>query len=405
MSTTADVKPRTMASAWKSPAATYYLLAASSSILLLVGLAVVLSSSSIYSIKATNGNPYALFVIQLVAFAAGLVLMIVGSRLKVAVWKRLAPLMLFGSVGLLLLVLTAGVSSGGNKNWIRVGLVTFQPSEVAKFGLALYLGVVLATFRKKLTSLQRIMMPGGLAAAIVIGLVLAGRDMGTAIVLAIIVAAAFWIAGVPARFFGLFGSVAIVGAIALVNVQSSRGSRISSWLSGAACDATNACWQTQHGTFALASGGLWGLGPGMSREKWGYLPAADNDFIFAILGEEFGLIGTLLVLFAFAMMIVAINRIVHRTRDPFVQIAGGAIGVWIIGQACINIAVVVGLAPVLGVPLPLVSSGGSSLIVSMAAVGALMAFARAEPGAPEAFAARPSVVRRSLAVLSRGRRG
>jgi cell division protein FtsW len=143
----------------------------------------------------------------------------------------------------------------------------------------------------------------------------------------------------------------------------------------------------------------------MSREKWGYLPAADNDFIFAIIGEEFGLIGTLLVLIAFAMIVIAVSRIVRRHRDPFAQISAGAIGAWIVGQAVINIAVVLELLPVTGVPLPLVSSGGSSLVMSLAALGALMAFARTEPGAHEAFAARPSVIRRSMAVLSGGRRG
>ncbi|PKQ14562.1 MAG: cell division protein FtsW, partial [Actinobacteria bacterium HGW-Actinobacteria-8] len=134
-------------------------------------------------------------------------------------------------------------------------------------------------------------------------------------------------------------------------------------------------------------------------------PAADNDFISAILGEEFGLIGTLLVLIAFAMIVIAVSRIVRRHRDPFAQIAAGAIGAWIVGQAVINIAVVLELLPVTGVPLPLVSSGGSSLVMSLAALGALMAFARTEPGAREAFSARPSVIRRSMAVLSGGRRG
>ncbi len=402
--TATEQRPRTLAGAWKSPAATYYLLAASSTILLLVGLAVVLSSSSIYSIRSSDGNPYTLFIIQLAAFAVGLAAMIVGSRMPVRLWKRAAPWVLFVSMGLLVLVMTSGVSSGGNQNWIRLGPVSAQPSEIAKLGLALYLGVVLAKFRRHLTSFKRIFVPGGIMAMVVIGLVLAGRDMGTAIILSILVAAAFWVAGLPARFFGVF-AVLGAGAIALlVTVQQSRFDRIMQWLSST-CDNQDACWQSQHGTYALASGGLWGLGPGMSREKWGYLPAADNDFIYAVLGEEFGLLGTLLVLFAFAMMVVAINRIVHRNKDPFVQIAGAAIGAWIVCQACINIAVVVGLAPVTGVPLPLVSSGGSSLIMSMAAVGVLMAFARAEPGAAEAFAARPSAVRRSLAVLSRGRRG
>jgi cell division protein FtsW len=196
-------------------------------------------------------------------------------------------------------------------------------------------------------------------------------------------------------------------AFALLTQGTTRTGRIDLWLHPENCGAANdACMQTIHGMWALASGGLWGLGPGMSREKWGGgLPVPDSDFIFAIIGEEFGLSGTLLVLFAFAMMIGAINRSVLRSVDPFVQIAGGAIGTWIVAQACINIAVVLGLLPVTGLPLPLVSSGGSSLIASMTAIGVLMAFARAEPGAPDAFAARPTVVRRSLAVLSRGRRG
>ena len=404
MTASTDAKPRTMASAWRSPAATYYLLAAAAGILLIVGLASVLSSSSISSLKQTNGNPYALFFIQLVAFFMGFAALALGSRLRVLAWKRLAPWVLFSSVGLLILVIFSGVSSGGNRNWIRVGLVTFQPSEVAKLGLALYLGVVLSTFRKELTTWKRIMVPGGIVSAGVIGLVLAGRDMGTAIVLAIIVCSAYWIAGLPLRFFAMAAIVMGIGALTLIANADSRSARIDDWLNPQNCDRQDACFQAIHGLWALASGGLWGLGPGMSREKWG-LPVADSDFIFAIIGEEFGLIGTLLVLFAFAMMIVAVNRIVHRAKDPFVQIAGGAIGAWIICQACINIAVVIGLLPVTGVPLPLVSSGGSSLILSMAAVGVLMAFARAEPGAEEAFAARPSVVRRSLSVLSRGRRG
>ena len=406
MAVTADAKPRTMASAWKSPAATYYLLAASAGILLIVGLAEVLSSSSIESLKKTDGNPYALFFIQLAAFCVGMVALVLGSRLPVKAWKRLAPAVLFGSVGLLVLVLFAGVSSGGNRNWIRVGLVTFQPSELAKLGLALYLGMVLSTFRKQLTTWKQIMVPGGIVSGVVIGLVLAGRDMGTAIVLVIIVCAAYWIAGLPVRFFAMGAIGLAIGAAALISNAATRTGRISVWLNPSTCDIKDACLQTTHGLWALASGGLWGLGPGMSREKWGGgLPVPDSDFIFAIIGEEFGLIGALLVLFAFAMMIVAINRIVHRSRDLFVQIAGGAIGAWILGQACINIAVVLGLLPVTGLPLPLVSSGGSSLIASMAAIGVLMSFARAEPGAKEAFTARPSVVRKSLTVLSRGRRG
>lgn len=392
------------ANLWSSPAASYYLLVAATSILLLVGLAVVLSSSSIASIRQEKGNAWALFFIQLAALVVGLGAMTVGSRLSVAGWRRLAPWVLYGAIALLVIVMTSGVASGGNRNWVKVGPVTVQPSEMAKLGLALYLGIVLGRFRKELTTVRRILVPGGIAAMVVAGLVLVGKDMGTAIILAVLVAAAYWVAGLPIRFF----AVGVVGVAAVMTVlvfeASSRTSRILTWASPD-CDPTAACYQQTHGTWALASGGLWGLGPGMSREKWGYLPAADNDFIFAILGEEFGLIGTLLVLLAFAMMVLAVTRIVRRHRDPFARIASAAIGAWIIGQAFINIAVVLELLPVTGVPLPLVSSGGSSLVASLAAIGALMAFARSEPGAKEAFAGRPSVMRRSIAVMARGSRG
>jgi len=364
----------------------------------------VLSSSSISSIRK-DGNAWSLFLIQLVALLVGVLAMAIGSRFSVAGWKHLAPWILYISVGLLIVVMTNGYASGGNKNWIRVGPITVQPSEFAKLGLALFLGVVLARFRHELTTLKRILVPGGIAAAGVLALVLAGRDMGTAVVISLLVAAAFWVAGVPVRFFVMAAVPAVAGAALLVIEGVSRSTRIGVWLDPSTCDPQDTCLQSIHGTWALASGGLWGLGPGMSREKWGYLPAADNDFIFAIIGEEFGLIGTLLVLLAFAMMVIAVSRIVRRHRDPFVKIATAGIGAWIIGQAFINIAVVLELLPVTGVPLPLVSSGGSSLVMSLAAIGALMAFARSEPGAKEAFAARPSVMRRYVTVVSRWRRG
>jgi cell division protein FtsW len=167
------------------------------------------------------------------------------------------------------------------------------------------------------------------------------------------------------------------------------------------CDVTAECYQTLHGLWGLATGGWWGIGLGASREKWSYLPAAHNDYIFAIIGEELGLVGTLLVLGLFALLGLAMSRIIRRHPDPFVGVTTAAISVWIVGQALINIGVVIGLAPVIGVPLPLVSAGGSALIMTMAAIGVLISFARQEPGAAEALAARPGVVRRSLAVLGR----
>ena len=396
-------RPDTAVAAFRSPATSYYLLAASTTILVLIGLAVVLSSSSIASIRSGSGNAYSGFLVQVIALGAGLAALVLGSRMPVMFWKRMAPWLLFASIGLLGLVIASGVSVGGNQAWIRIAGFSFQPSEFAKLGLALYLGVVLSRFRHKLTNLKDVLLPGGLVAFAVIGLVLLGRDMGTAIIMAVLVAVAFWVAGAPARFFGLAAGFVGAGALVLINMGETRIARILQWASGS-CDDIQQCWQQTHGTWALASGGLWGLGPGMSREKWGYLPAADNDYIFAIIGEEFGLIGTLVVLAAYAMMLIAVTRIVTRSTDRFAQISGAAIGAWLVVQACVNIAVVLELLPVTGVPLPLVSSGGSSLILSLAAIGVLMSLARHEPGAQEAFKARPSVVRRSVAVMAKGRR-
>ncbi|SEJ46957.1 FtsW/RodA/SpoVE family cell cycle protein [Demequina mangrovi] len=397
--TATAARPESAVTAWRSPLTSYYLLAFATGILLIVGLAVVLSSSSVASIR-TGSSAYTGFLTQVVALVVGLAALTVGSRLPVKFWKRIAPWVLYGSMALLGVVLATGYAVGGNKAWIRIAGFSLQPSEIAKLGLALYLGVVLSRFRKRLTNPKDIMVPGGIMAIVVIGLVLAGKDMGTAMILMVVVGVAFWVAGVPARFFGLAGLLLAVGLFLLVLDADSRVARITDWANG------DSSWQQLHGTWALASGGLWGLGPGMSREKWGWLPASDNDYIFAIIGEEFGLFGTLVILGAYAMILIAVTRIVLRSTDLFVQIAGAAIGAWIVVQACVNIAVVLELAPVTGVPLPLVSSGGSSLIMSLAAVGVLMSFARNEPGAPEALAARTSVVRRSLAVLSpRRRRG
>ncbi|WP_061960366.1 FtsW/RodA/SpoVE family cell cycle protein [Demequina flava] len=407
MTATASRRSRSDTPPSGSPVTTYYLIVAATTMLVLIGLAVVLSASSVTALRIDGDNsPYTLFVTQAVALVLGLAALLVGSRMSIEFWKRSGPVILYVSMGLLVMVALVGESVGGNRNWIRIGPMSFQPSEMAKVGIALYLGVVLARFRRDLTTIKGILVPGGLMSIAVIGLVMLGQDLGTTLVMIMMVAAAFWVAGAPKKFFviGALASVALVAAS--LTVGSSRSARIDAWLNPDLADPQGIGMQSVHSLWALASGGLWGLGPGMSREKWGgYLPVADSDFAFAIIGEEFGLIGTLLVLIAFGMLAVAINRLVQRHTDPFVQIAAAALGAWLVGQALVNIAVVIGLLPVTGVPLPLISSGGSSLIMSLAAVGVLMAFARREPGAEAAFAARPSVLRRSIAVVSRGRRG
>jgi cell division protein FtsW len=218
-----------------------------------------------------------------------------------------------------------------------------------------------------------------------------------------IVAAVLFTAGVPRRLFVWGSGVMLAGAVALVLTSPNRLGRFDVWL-GKDTDPYGAARQPLHGRYALADGGWWGVGLGASREKWQWLPEAHNDFIFAILGEELGLPGTLVTLGLFCVFALVCYRIVLRTEDPFVKIATGGIMAWIVVQAFVNIGAVIGLLPVIGLPLPLVSYGGSSLMTTMVALGILLSFARNEPGCADALSAKPSVVRRTVAVLP-GRRG
>ena len=389
--------------AWNSPVTSYYVLTGATALLVVLGLVMVLSSSSVESL-AKGRSPYAEFLKQAQFALMGLPLLWLASRLPVRAYKVAAwPLLGLGALAQLAVFTPLGADAvGGNRNWIALGSFTAQPSEAVKFALSIWLGVVLARKRPLLQEWKHALIPAVPVGALMIGLVLIGHDLGTALVMMLLVAGAMFVAGVPMRMFSVAVAVAVVAAGVLAIASENRVARIFSWLSDD-CDVTSDCYQTLHGGWGLATGGWTGIGLGASREKWSYLPEAHNDFIFAIIGEELGLIGTLLVLVLFALIALAMFRVIRRHTDPFVQITTGAIVCWVIGQALVNIAVVIGLAPVIGVPLPLVSAGGSALITTMAAIGVVISFARDEPGAAEALAARPSVVRRSLAVIGRTR--
>lgn len=384
---------------WETPVTSYYLLLGSTLLLVGIGLVMVLSSSSVES-YAASGSSFAVFSRQAVFAAVGVLLMWGASRVPVRAWKRWAwPLLGLALLGQLLVLTPLGVGVKGNTNWIEVAGVRAQPSEAAKLALAVWLGAVLARKRHLLSSWAHVLVPVGPFAGLVVGLVLMGNDLGTALVLLAIVGGALFVAGVPARMFAVALGAAGAAAAALVVTSPNRMQRIDSWLSAECTDYWGACWQTTHGKWALASGGWWGVGLGASREKWSWLPEAHNDFIFAIIGEELGLPGTTVVILLFAAMGIAFARVVRRTDDLFVKITTAGVLAWVVGQAVINIGVVLGLLPVIGVPLPLVSAGGSALVSTLVALGMVLSFARAEPGAREALQARPGVVRRSLAVV------
>ena len=382
-----------------SPVTTYYLLVCVTVALVVFGLIMVLSASSIVSIGTTK-SAYSIFLSQAVFAAVGTVALVVASRVSIANWKRLALPILAVAFVLQLLVLTPmGVSVNGNQNWLRVGPVTVQPSEIIKVGLVLTGGLILAAKRKHLHSLSHVLVPYLVPlAAVSIGVVVLGHDLGTVMILGAIVAGVLFAAGIPLRWFAFAGLPFAAMAIAFVVTSPNRLGRFDVWL-GRDTNEFGAARQPIHGRYALADGGWFGLGLGASREKWGLLSEPHNDFIFAIIGEELGLPGTIAILLLFAGLALACYRLVTRTSDHFVRIATAGIMTWLIIQALINIGAVIGLLPVIGVPLPLVSSGGSSLITSMFALGILLSFARAEPGCAEALSARPSALRRSLAVI------
>lgn len=348
--------------------------------LVALGLVMVLSASSVEG-EASGGDAFARAGRQALFAALGVPLMLVAGRMPMSFWKRWAwPAVVAGGI-MQLLVFIPGLSysSGGNRNWIVIGGFTFQPSEFLKLALIAWIGVVLGSRRGELGSWRRLVLPVAPIAGAAVALVLAGGDLGTAaIILGVVFACAFF-AG--AKFTHLFvGGVGIAFAALLVAwTNPSRVARITAWMQG--CDASNYsgyCWQPQHGFWALADGGVFGVGLGNSIEKWNWLPEADSDYIFAIIGEELGLIGAVVVLLLYAMLAVVLIRIIRKSTDDFARIATGGILVWIVGQAFVNVAVVLGMLPVLGVPLPLLSAGGSSLVTVLLALGVVLSFARAQ---------------------------
>jgi cell division protein FtsW len=390
---------------WNSTVTSYYLLVGATTLLTVIGLVMVFSSSAVTEIAAGR-SPFAALVNQGKFVLIGLPVLLVASRLPVRWYKALAWPALGVSLLLLVAVLFVGSSRGGNTNWIPLGSFSFQPSEIAKLALALWLGAVLGRKQHLLGRWSHVVVPAVPGALAVVGLVLAGHDLGTALVIMLLVAGAFFVSGASTRLLalGAGGAAFVVGYGFILNQDG--GDRLGRIMStyGRCTDVLGECYQSLHGLRALGTGGLTGVGLGASREKWSYLPEAHNDYIFAVIGEELGLFGTLLVLGLFVVLGLATSRIVRRHPDPFVKIATAAIACWVVGQALINIGVVIGLLPVIGVPLPLVSAGGTALIMTMAALGVLISFARSEPGAAEALAARSAVVRRSLAVVGRAAR-
>ncbi len=380
------------------PLTSYYLLIGASILLLTIGLIMVLSASSVYSFKYHEGDSYAVVKRQLMWVIIGVPCAWIASRVSHQ-WVRRMAYPAF-SVSLVLLLLTAfiGVERNGNTNWLGVGPLVIQPSEIAKLSLVVWAAHIYANKDRRLANLHQIMVPVVPGMLLATGLVIFGRDLGTALVLFAILIGMLWVVGAPLRFFVLVTSILGVAVFALASTSPERFARITNFVDPFK-DFEYTGWQAGHGLYAVASGGIFGQGIGASQQKWGTLPEAHTDFIFAVLGEELGLVGTLLVVGLFLTIAFAALKVARETKDPFVRYASFGIVVWLLGQMIINVGMVLALLPVIGIPLPLVSYGGSSLLPSLAALGLLVGFARREPAAARALAQRRQ--RRSAGLSAR----
>ncbi|MFT4306401.1 MAG: putative lipid II flippase FtsW [Microbacterium sp.] len=361
-----------------APVPSEFLLIASTALLLTgFGLVMILSATS----ATSDGNPYEAVIKQGVFAVIGIPLMFLASRMPLSFWKRIAWPALIVAVLFQLLVFTSlGITNDGNRNWINIAGLQAQPAEFLKLTLALWLGLVLFRKRALLTGWKHVYIPAVPVAGLVMLTVMAGGDLGTVMILVLVLLGALFFSGAKLRVFVpplLLG----VGAVAVLAVTSpDRMRRIMSFLNpDCLADYYGDCYQPLHGIWGLAAGGLFGLGLGNSKEKYSWLPAAANDYIFAIVGEELGLVGCVVVLLLFTLFAVGAFHVIRKTDELFVRIVAGAITIWIVGQALVNIGVVLRLFPVLGVPLPFMSQGGTSLMSVLLASGVMLSFARTLP--------------------------
>ncbi|WP_213454013.1 FtsW/RodA/SpoVE family cell cycle protein [Rhizomonospora bruguierae] len=390
----------------------YYLLVSSSGLLLVIGLTMVFSATSVRDFKS-EGNPYAALTRQALFAVIGLVAFWICQRLPGRTFRQVAPLVLGAAVVLLLLVnglimyqtlrdlkvarLGPFEASG---SWLFIGPFQLQPSELAKFGLVLWGADVLARKGAELGWWRELLSPLFPVVAMVF-LLVGYDDLGTMLILLSLLVGLLWAAGVRLRVFGVLGLVAAGGVALLVAATQEsdasggdppanyRLARLTAFLNpGPDCKQFD-CYQATQAKYAIADGGWFGAGLGRGSLKWDYLPEAHNDFIFAVIAEELGVVGCAVVLALLAVLTYTGFRIARRVGDPFRRLAAASATTWLVGQAVINIGGVVGLLPITGLPLPFISDGGSALVVTLAAVGMLASFARAEPDAARALHARP----------------
>ncbi|MGY1697279.1 putative lipid II flippase FtsW [Geodermatophilus sp. SYSU D00814] len=369
--------------AWlEGPMVSCHLVIGAAGLLLAIGLVMVFSASAIEA--ALDDQPaWRPGVDQLVFAALGLAALGVAVRLPAGLVRRWSPVALVAVAVLLVAVLVpgVGVEYNGSRAWISLGFTDFQPSELSKLVVALWGAHVLALRGRHLT-VRTLLVPLLPVFVLLCGLLMLEPDFGAVVSLLLVVGGLLWAGGLPGRLWGIGIAAGATLGYAMIATSEYRLERVTSFLHPFD-DPSDTGFQAVRGFYALANGGLWGVGLGNSAMKWNLLPEAESDYIFAIIGEELGFLGCLVVVTLYAVLAYAGFRIARRTADRFVSLASVAITVWLVGQAAMNMGYVVGVLPVTGVTLPLVSAGGTSLVLTLFIVGILIRFARSEPAAIE----------------------
>lgn len=363
--------------------APYYLILGSLTFLSGLGIVMVLSASSVVSLQQ-SGSTYSIFLRQLMFFAIAIGAVLLVSNWRRSVWDRVTRYSFFLSFVALCLPLVPGLKLrvNGNTNWIHFGGFTMQPSEFAKLGLILWCAGQLRKFDETVENRSALRHVGFVLSGTLplVILILKGGDLGTTVIVLGIVATMLFVSGLPLRHFIIMAGLALVAVVGLVAAAPYRLHRFAAVVNPFAPAVYKlAGWQPAHSVMGLASGGLLGVGLGASRQKWGNLSEAHTDFIFAVIGEELGLLGTLVVLILYAVLIYGIFRTAMHTRDLFSRYACAGVGGWFMMQVIINIGSVIGVLPVVGVTLPFLSYGGSSLIANFLGVGYVLNVARKDP--------------------------
>lgn len=387
-STSTAAAPRTRFGAWLGrPMTSFHLIIAVTALLTTLGLIMVLSASGVYSYDF-DGSPWAVFGRQVMWTVVGLIAFYLALRIPVRTLRRLAFPGFAFTIVLLILVLIPGIGkvANGSRGWFVVAGFSLQPSELAKIAFAIWGAHLLAARRLERASLREMLIPLVPAAVIALALIVAQPDLGQTITLSIILLGLLWYAGLPLRVFLSSLTAAVVAAGVLALSAGYRSDRVQSWLDPAA-DSQGIGYQSRQARFALANGGIFGDGLGQGTAKWNYLPNAHNDFIFAIIGEELGFVGAVGLLALFGLFAYTGMRIARRSADPFLRLLAATTTLWVVGQMFINVGYVVGLLPVTGLQLPLISAGGSSQATTLLMMGLITNAARHEPEAVAALRA------------------